>query len=100
MPARDSSSNNPAVNQPSPAPATSASQTSQAGEFITPTQDDLATKGVRAQKAMVAMSFRISRQDWERLHHLAVAEGVSINTLTLRGLSKLFEARGLPGIGR
>jgi len=49
---------------------------------------------------MVAMSFRISRQDWERLHHLAVAEGVSINTLTLRGLSKLFEARGLPGIGR
>ncbi len=44
------------------------------------------------------MSFRISRQDWERLHQLAMVEGVSINTLTLRGLSKLFEERGLPGM--
>jgi predicted HicB family RNase H-like nuclease len=52
----------------------------------------------RGQKPMVAMSFRISRQDWERLHLLAITDGVSINTLTLRGLSKLFEERGLPGI--
>ncbi|MDD2809378.1 hypothetical protein [Rhodoferax sp.] len=52
----------------------------------------------RGQKPMVAMSFRISRQDWERLHLLAITGGVSINTLTLRGLSKLFEERGLPGI--
>lgn len=51
-----------------------------------------------AQKPVVAMSFRISRQDWERLHQLAMVEGVSINTLTLRGLSKLFEERGLPGL--
>jgi len=53
----------------------------------------------RGQKPMVAMSFRISRQDWERLHLLAISDGVSINTLTLRGLSRLFEERGLPGIG-
>lgn len=52
----------------------------------------------RAQKSVVAMSFRISRVDWERLHQLAMTDGVSINTLTLRGLSKLFEERGLPGI--
>jgi len=52
----------------------------------------------RAQKSVVAMSFRISRHDWERLHQLAIADGVSINTLTLLGLSKLFEERGLPGI--
>jgi hypothetical protein len=52
----------------------------------------------RAKKSVVAMSFRISRQDWERLHQLAMVEGVSINTLTLRGLSKLFEERGLPGM--
>ena len=52
----------------------------------------------RAQKAIVAMSFRITRQDWERIHQLAITEGVSINTLTLRGLSKLFEERGLPGM--
>lgn len=53
---------------------------------------------VRARKEVVAMSFRLSRQDWERLHQLAITEGVSINTLTLRGLSKLFEERGLPGL--
>lgn len=52
----------------------------------------------RAQKAVVAMSFRITRPDWERVHQLAITEGVSINTLTLRGLSKLFEERGLPGM--
>jgi hypothetical protein len=52
----------------------------------------------RAQKAIVAMSFRITRPDWERVHQLAITEGVSINTLTLRGLSKLFEERGLPGV--
>lgn len=52
----------------------------------------------RAQKEVVAMSYRITRQDWERVHQLAITEGVSINTLTLRGLSKLFEARGLPGM--
>lgn len=52
----------------------------------------------RGQKPIVAMSFRISRQDWERLHLLAITDGVSINTLTLRGLSKLFEERGLPGV--
>jgi hypothetical protein len=52
----------------------------------------------RGQKPLVAMTFRLSRQDWERLHLLAVTDGVSINTLTLRGLSRLLEERGLPGI--
>ena len=52
----------------------------------------------RGQKPLVAMTFRLSRQDWERLHLLALTDGVSINTLTLRGLSRLLEERGLPGI--
>ena len=52
----------------------------------------------RGQKPLVAMTFRLSRQDWERLHLLALSDGVSINTLTLRGLSRLLEERGLPGI--
>jgi hypothetical protein len=52
----------------------------------------------RGIKSQVAMTFRLPRQEWERLHQLAIAEGVSINTLTLRGLSKLFEERGLPGV--
>ena len=52
----------------------------------------------RGQKPLVAMTFRLSRQDWERLHLLALPDGVSINTLTLRGRSRLLEERGLPGI--
>ena len=55
-------------------------------------------KRARGQKPLVAMTFRLSRQDWERLHLLALTDGVSINTLTLRGLSRLLEERGLPGI--
>jgi hypothetical protein len=65
-----------------------------------PVQPQTKTKNPRerAQKSVVAMSFRISRMDWERLHQLAITEGVSINTLTLRGLSKLFEERGMQGV--
>jgi hypothetical protein len=53
----------------------------------------------RGQKPVVSMTFRLPRKDWERLHQLAIAEGQSINSLALRGLSRLFEERGLPGIG-
>lgn len=53
----------------------------------------------RGQKPVVSMTFRLPRKDWERLHQLAIAEGMSINSLALRGLSRLFEERGLPGIG-
>lgn len=76
-------------------------ETTQAAEQTTVATAAAAPKvhaRARAQKAVVAMSFRITRQDWERVHQLAITEGVSINTLTLRGLSKLFEERGLPGM--
>ena len=46
------------------------------------------------------MSFRLTPSDWERVHQLAVADRTSINALVLRGLSRLFEERGLPGIGQ
>jgi hypothetical protein len=78
----------PAPIDPSPATESTATTATQAQPHAR----------ARAQKSIVAMSFRISRQDWERLHQLAMTEGVSINTLTLRGLSKLFEERGLPGM--
>jgi hypothetical protein len=54
---------------------------------------------VRGKKPYVAMSFRLTPSDWERVHQLAVADRTSINALVLRGLSRLFEERGLPGIG-
>ena len=37
--------------------------------------------------------------NWERLHQLAVAEGVSLQEIMVRGLSQVFTSKGLPGIG-
>lgn len=53
----------------------------------------------RGQGAIVALSVRLARADWERLHQLAVAEGVSLQEIMVRGLSQVFTSKGLPGIG-
>ena len=53
----------------------------------------------RGQGATVALSVRLARADWERLHQLAVAEGVSLQEIMMRGLSQVFTSKGLPGIG-
>ena len=53
----------------------------------------------RGQGATVALSVRLARADWERLHQLAVAEGVSLQEIIVRGLSQVFTSKGLPGIG-
>jgi hypothetical protein len=34
-------------------------------------------------------------REWERLHGLVVSEGVSIQTLAVRGLSLVFKEKGL-----
>lgn len=52
----------------------------------------------RGKGEVVAMTVRLSRGDWERLHQLAVAEGVSIQRLAMRGFSRVFEEKGLPGL--
>lgn len=52
----------------------------------------------KAQGATVALTVRLPRAEWERLHQLAVSEGTSIQQLAVAGLSKLFTAKGLPGI--
>lgn len=52
----------------------------------------------RAQGETVALTVRVSRADWVRLHQLAVAEGVSLQALALDGLSKIFAEHGLPPI--
>ena|SRR5919106_6516326 len=56
------------------------------------------SKRKRGTRDVVALSVRISRADWKRLHELALDEGISINQLALRGFSRLFEEKGLPGI--
>jgi predicted HicB family RNase H-like nuclease len=52
----------------------------------------------RAQGDTVALTVRIPRAEWARLHQLAVAEGVSLQALALDGLSRVFREHGLPPI--
>jgi hypothetical protein len=41
---------------------------------------------------------RLSRDDWQRVHQLALSEGISIQKLAVEGLSKMFEEKGLKGL--
>lgn len=50
----------------------------------------------RGKGEKVALTVRLPRADWERLHQLAVTEGVSIQSLAVEGLSKIFVEKGLP----
>lgn len=52
----------------------------------------------RGKSDLVALTVRLPRGEWERLHQLAVAEGTSIQRLAVKGLSRVFEEKGLPGI--
>lgn len=65
-----------------------------------PTQTEPAAKPgrKRAQGETVALTVRVPRAEWARLHQLAVAEGVSLQSLALAGLSKVFAEHGLPPI--
>jgi hypothetical protein len=51
---------------------------------------------VRARGETVALTFRVSRPDWQRLRQLADAEGVSLQTLARNGFSKVLAEHGLP----
>lgn len=59
--------------------------------------DDTAPVGERqrGKGATVALSLRVSRDQWQRLHELALHEGCSLNALALSALSKVFQDRGL-----
>jgi hypothetical protein len=52
----------------------------------------------RGRGHTVALTVRLSRADWERLHQLAVSEGTSIQQLAVTGLSTVFASKGLPGL--
>jgi hypothetical protein len=57
-------------------------------------------KGVkkRAEGGTVALTVRLPRAEWARLHQLAVSESVSLQTLAIRGFDKVFAEQGLPPI--
>jgi len=57
---------------------------------------DLTMGRQRAKKEVVALTVRLQRSEWERLHQLAVSEGMSIQSLAVRGLNRVFTDKGLP----
>jgi hypothetical protein len=57
--------------------------------------DELRTK---AKGDIAHITLRLTRDQWERVHQLATAEGVSLNRLAIHALSRLFEDKGLPGL--
>lgn len=59
------------------------------------TQDSKPREKQRGKGDVVALTVRLSRDDWQRVHQLALSEGVSIQRLAVDGLSKLFEEKGL-----
>lgn len=66
-------------------------------EISPATEDqDSGTGRQRAKKEVVALTVRLQRSEWERLHQLAVSEGMSIQSLAVRGLNRVFTDKGLP----
>ncbi|WP_297576672.1 hypothetical protein [uncultured Deefgea sp.] len=57
-----------------------------------------AARRERGKGDIVALTVRLPRAEWERVHQLAVAEGVSIQALAVDGLSKVFIEKGLPSL--
>lgn len=52
----------------------------------------------RGKNESVALTVRLTRQQWERLHQLALSDGVSLQQLMLQGMGTLFRGRGLPAL--
>ncbi len=52
----------------------------------------------RGEGDTVALTVRLSKADWMRLHQLAMAEGVSLQNLALAGFSRVLAEHGLDPI--
>lgn len=49
----------------------------------------------RGKGSMVSLTVRVSRDQWQRIHELALHDGHSINALAIEGISRLFQEKGL-----
>lgn len=65
-----------------------------------PTQGEIASSPAKRRRRgthqIVALSVRLPRAGWERLHQLAISEGESIQTLTVQGIEQDFCGEGPP----
>ncbi len=50
----------------------------------------------RGQGDTVALTVRLRRSDWTRLHQLAMSEGVSLQALAVQGFTAVLAKHGLP----
>jgi hypothetical protein len=62
-----------------------------------PNSTAASTAGAK-KKNRVATNLRLTRDQWRRVHELALDEETTVQELAIRGLSRLFEERGLPGL--
>jgi hypothetical protein len=53
-------------------------------------------KRKRAEGGTVALSLRLSKRDWVRLHEVALHDAVSLTELMRRGLDRVLADKGLP----
>lgn len=60
----------------------------------TPTGKQRATRRRRGEGDMVALTVRVWREDWKRLHMVAISEGVSLQEFAERGISLLLKDLG------
>ena len=49
----------------------------------------------RGQGDTVALTVRLTRPQWERMHQLAIQEGTSLQDLAVEGIAHQFAERGL-----
>lgn len=85
-------------NKPSGLAAFSRKGVVAAPQVDEPTVEKVGAVRGRGKKEVVALTVRLPRAQWERLHQLAAAEGTSIQALAVQGLSRVFTERGLPGL--
>jgi hypothetical protein len=52
----------------------------------------------KATGKIVHAQLRLNHRQWELAHQFARAEGVSLNQLAIRGITKLMQEKGLPGL--
>jgi len=70
-------------------PPDPASETSLTKNLVAP------TAGVKKKTNRVATNLRLTRDQWRRVHELALDEETTVQELAIRGLSLLFEKQGL-----
>lgn len=83
------------VQAPQPAAPASNDVTTSERHDVTASQRQ-AGKRKRAEGGTVALSLRLSKRDWVRLHEVALHDAVSLTELMRRGLDRVLADKGLP----